>query len=279
MLPNTKKQHYVWQYYLKAWALENKIWCKRDGKIFNPSTEGVAQERYFYEAIPLYPYEIDLVNALISKLHPTAYETIRSTLQVYIETSLGDENLRRNGLEKYHSLVEEKAVPILSALREGDKNILSIEQNRINFSYFIGCQYTRTKKIRKRDLNPPKNMEVPKPFKECDFNKVSYVMSFLLADIIGNWANSCAVFNLLENNSDLEFLTCDQPVFNFLAKDGEEPHQFKLYYPLSPKFALFISNNEIEKNINSKDKVLIYNNYIKSISSEFLFARNKELLS
>ena len=54
MYNDVKKQHYVWEFYLKAWRFEgNKVWCNRNGNVFNTSTENVAQERRFYEITPL----------------------------------------------------------------------------------------------------------------------------------------------------------------------------------------------------------------------------------
>jgi hypothetical protein len=45
-----KRNHYVWQHYLKQWTGNNgKIVCKRNGRIFDTGTNTVAVENYFYK--------------------------------------------------------------------------------------------------------------------------------------------------------------------------------------------------------------------------------------
>lgn len=68
MYNDVKKQHYVWEFYLKAWSFEgNKVWCRRNDKIFNTSTENVAQERRFYEITPLTEDEIGFIENAIQE--------------------------------------------------------------------------------------------------------------------------------------------------------------------------------------------------------------------
>lgn len=279
MISVVKKQHYVWQHYLKAWTIDGKIWCKRNNLQFNTSTENIAQERYFYEAKPLSSEEITLICRLIEGFHPSAHPLIKSTFKVYLEISQGDKHLRRNGLEKFHSIVEGKVVPIIDELRESNLDTLTDDQNRVDFCHFLGRQYTRTKKIREKTIEIPDTITVPEPFKTCDFKKVSEVMSFLLADNIGNWIHSNAKINLLVNNTNINFITGDQPIYNLLAKDNEEPTEFELYYPISPKLALLISKHPKDIILKTEKTVIKLNNYIKQIAYESIFTDTKELLS
>lgn len=278
MIPCVKKQHYVWQHYLKAWIVDGKIWCKRNNSVFNTSTENIAQERYFYEAKPLSGPEKHLIGKLIDGFHPSAHHLLKSTFNAYIVTSEGNEHLRRNGLEKFHSIVEGKVVPILDELRNGNLDILKKDQIRIDFSHFLGRQYTRTKKIKEKRINIPDSVAVPEPFKTCDFKKVSEVMSFLLADNIGNWIHSTATFNLLRNDTPINFITGDQPIYNLLAKEHEEPTEFELYYPITPKMALLISKDVKGTIINRSEEVIRFNDYIRRIAHESIFADSQQLL-
>src|SRR5208283_4052754 len=66
----TKKQHYVFQGYLRPWAEEELIYCLRDGKTFQTNLNGVACERFFYEIQNLIPQEIEVVMGLFSD-HPS----------------------------------------------------------------------------------------------------------------------------------------------------------------------------------------------------------------
>ena len=36
-----RKQHYVWEHYLQAWTIDDKIWCQMGDRRFNTSTENV----------------------------------------------------------------------------------------------------------------------------------------------------------------------------------------------------------------------------------------------
>ena len=45
----TKKQHYVWRFYLKPWTdSKETIACCRNDKVFRSVLMGVGQENYFY---------------------------------------------------------------------------------------------------------------------------------------------------------------------------------------------------------------------------------------
>ncbi|PZV15926.1 MAG: hypothetical protein DCF20_09180 [Pseudanabaena sp.] len=44
-----KRHHYVWRDYLRAWSVNEFIWCYREGKIFNSNLMGVGQIKYFYK--------------------------------------------------------------------------------------------------------------------------------------------------------------------------------------------------------------------------------------
>ena len=53
----TKRQHYVWRYYLAQWTdkqtVEGKLFCCRNGKIFPSGLMNIGQENYFYKFIEL----------------------------------------------------------------------------------------------------------------------------------------------------------------------------------------------------------------------------------
>lgn len=53
----TKRQHYVWRYYLAQWtnskSIEGDIYCCRGDKIFQTGLINIAQEKYFYELVDI----------------------------------------------------------------------------------------------------------------------------------------------------------------------------------------------------------------------------------
>jgi len=178
MNPNAKKQHYVWQHYLRAWSIDNQLYCKRGNSIFLTSTENVAQERYFYEAVQLNETEILLVRNIIARMHPSAHELLNDTFDVYLEIGRGDDHLRRNGIEKFHSITEGKTVPIMNSIRDSDFEVLKNQQNRSDFSHFLGRQYTRTKKIKDKVARKPSFGQVPEMFASCVLGMLKKLLRF-----------------------------------------------------------------------------------------------------
>jgi hypothetical protein len=45
-----RRQHHVWQRYLKSWTVDDKIYCLKDSAIFATNTSKVAVDRDFYNA-------------------------------------------------------------------------------------------------------------------------------------------------------------------------------------------------------------------------------------
>lgn len=45
----TRRQHYVWQYYLEKWKVDNKVWVIRDKKVFQSSTKNIMVETDLYQ--------------------------------------------------------------------------------------------------------------------------------------------------------------------------------------------------------------------------------------
>ncbi len=89
---------------------------------------------------------------------------------------------------------------------------------------------------------------------------------------------------LINNDTEIEFITGNQPIINLEGKYNgtlEPPTKLVLYYPLSPKKALFyISKSEDSQFPNiDESKVIELNYHIKEASMEFLFATNEGILT
>ena len=81
------------------------------------------------------------------------------------------------------------------------------------------------------------------------------------------------------SETDLPFITSDQPVINIKAEVGEKvPEELVLYYPLSPKVAVIINGGKGEKRIEKKHEIDKYNKMIFDHSFEYVIADRKEVL-
>lgn len=279
-----KRQHYIWRHYLSSWTSNDQIWCKREGKCFNTSLENIGQKRFFYKAERLNLLERKIVENFIFKRHPSSYESSLSTLNIYDLSSEGDDVTQKTSIEEYHTLIEHTAIDIMATLRLKDMSWLKCKQSKINFSRFLGVQYSRTN--RNHSIMSEGSLLAIKKFPQCkdkfDPAKVAKVFAMLMGDFIGNWIYSSAQFSLIENNTGIDFITGDQPIFNLDMKgrgEFEEPEKFNLYYPLSPELALLISKEIPSNKEVSLKEVEEYNDFIERSSYEQLYSKQEVSLA
>ncbi len=150
-----RKQHYVFQCYLKNWETDNNIWCLRNRKdLFKCGTKGVALERDFYKVhaineeeerfileILLYPQPQKAKSVILEyiNMHNEPFKVkqfldefkkrMNNNSIVQIPDKVND-NLRElekyseetiyNMDEDYHSLKEQQAIPQIEKLKNGD---------------------------------------------------------------------------------------------------------------------------------------------------------------
>lgn len=266
-----KQQHYVWKHYLKPWTINDKIWCQRNGSTFNTSLKNIAQKRYFYESEQLNSDELAFLKYILNGMHPTAQESLNGLLKLYNFTADSNGYIKKCGIEDFHSIIESNFIPILDKLYLEDLSFFENEKEKNAFAYFIGSQYTRTNKMRD-------NM-IKANLKTTNLNpeKLSKVFNLIFADTIGNWIFSKTKTRLLINNSDIDFITGDQPVLNTMGNHSytKAPEKIELYYPISPKYAIYISEKLDGKVYISKDDVIKYNEFIKNHSKEQLYSKKE----
>jgi hypothetical protein len=153
-----RRQHHVWQRYLKSWTVGGQIYCRREGRIFQTGTTAVAVERDFYKLHKLNSGDINLIkwlvidpaNPLAKKNHgeflalltaPTLFEGRSPEIDAMIDL------YRTNALENYHTGIEESFLPLLDRLLEKDVSFYSTDEGCI-FLHFICTQHMRTKGIK-----------------------------------------------------------------------------------------------------------------------------------
>jgi hypothetical protein len=174
-----RRQHHVWQYYLKAWATDGQIFCLRAGKIFLTNTVNIAQDRDFYKFPRLTKNDIALARFMIAnnanpyakqsqeqflagRTKPiTMYERIRMRLTAPDELDAAIDVYRANALENLHAGIETKFMPLLDRIRAGDLSFYEDTNDCIAFTHFIAVQYMRTKAIRDRTLKLNRATNLP----------------------------------------------------------------------------------------------------------------------
>ncbi|MCG9705082.1 DUF4238 domain-containing protein [Photobacterium damselae] len=255
-----KKQHYIWRRYLKSWLVEGSLACMRDKKrVFSTKDlMNVGQQSYFYKVNSLTEQDINYVRDLflsdVSEPTNAIFERLFS-LFLKVEqvenfpsdgSHVGIENLKKyyaNNLEEeIQSEIELQGDPCLTQLLAGDTSFFNNEKSAAHFLNYICMQYLRTKKHHDALVSGANSEQI----KKCA-NLIRIVFSSkLAANLYANRSNYKLV--IAKNNSDIPFITCDQPVVNFLdtrLDSSEGTEEFGLYYPISPNLAVFLVKNEI----------------------------------
>jgi hypothetical protein len=249
------RQHHVWQHYLEPWTAGGKIFCLIDGKPCRPNTKNVAVERHFYklqrltekDLICLKLFIIDTGPSHAKPLHreflalllgPRAFvEQYRHMLKNPEEMEAELEKQEINVLEDYHAGIENSFAKMLEAIKKGDISFYNNDAECILFARYMATQYMRTKGIKVRMI------EMFQQKMGVDISRIWDIASLMQAVNIG-----CSLFLgrkrqqlvLVRNNTDVEFITGDQPVVNLHGGgDGTKaPTNLCMYYPIGPRTAL-----------------------------------------
>src|ERR1700738_903587 len=165
-----RRQHHVWQRYLKSWTVDDKIYCLKDGVIFETNTGSVAVERNFYKLQQLTPADFALVeNLVIAPAHPLAQQHHRNLLARFtLPARFVKQNKDRlrnieqiealldvhhtNVIEDYHAGIENAFSPLLDDILNSDLSFYESVDRCIGFLHFISTQHMRTKGIKERSI-------------------------------------------------------------------------------------------------------------------------------
>lgn len=293
-----RRHHYVWRYYLGAWAPNDKIWCYRDGKIFNSNLMGIGQERDFYKLRHLKPSEIDMIRKCFVDHQVDGLKTVlnnwlemlmfpfekRELLEQHglLNETVDDvlKSFEHNVLEDIHSTLESKAIKYIDLLRDGDCSFYDDEKAAIEFLFFICFQYFRTKSIRVGAIAALRDDPV------IDYENTSHAIAVILATILSHnlyLRKDTYHMVMLTNSSSCPLISGDQPVINTYAygKPPSEPaEKLEFYYPISPEVALLITEDVTRKenSIISEDEVHIYNEMIVDASESQIYSSSKKSL-
>ena len=261
--PNAKNQHYVWQYYLNAWAVEGTFFCYRqkDKKLFPTQPKAVASQTYFYETQQLTDADKRFLEDFISK---ATDERLRALNRDYVKlTQLSfelraqlknanlppevraalEEQLRwaeRNLGERYHAGIENKCRDILDSLRSESDIFYHDDVRCVDFLYFLSLQYFRTAKMREGLSN------IPGYVSRHDTRRTAAILNHIHATNVGAGLyreRKAYRIVFLGNVTAIPFIAGDQPVINML--DPKATDDLELYYPLAPRLAMVLTKDAV----------------------------------
>lgn len=112
-------------------------------------------------------------------------------------------------------------------------------------------------------------------------NLVPHLSLLFLSRCSDTFINRNAHLTVLKNFTTESFFTSDQPIINLKSKDnGSMPDEFVLYYPLSPKIAILVNDNNVVNEITIIDKNVIrkYNDKLIKEAYEYIVSSNEEQL-
>ncbi len=286
-----RKQHYVSRKYLKAWAddTKKKIWAKiiSEDAVKIVSLMDVAQESYFYEIKKLDDKEIKYCESF-ARQFPPEFQVIAFDLLQYFRVDLsgvrtkdGESTLPKQHFEFIHSEIENLGSPLVDCKSIDDLKGLHYRVLDDSIS-FLCTQLFRTKKMKRALVDVMKSS----PFESALFDKAFPYFSLLLSFQLALSIMPEAKYIFVKNNTDVPFITTDQPVINLLKDELDENghvKELKLYYPISPTNAFIIcvdSNMEVfsEREID-REEVVKLNTKMKQEAHNFIFANNESELN
>lgn len=255
-----RKQHYVWRHYLRAWSSDEKIFCLRNGVIFRSNLMGVANKRDFYKLKELNEDDVEFVKILaIEQSTPFLKEVHLRTLESFTLVSRAKTILEKAGVnspnikqkidelinnfeEDLHGKIEKDAIGYINSVFSKSVGFYKAKEGRMNFLCFLCFQYFRTNKIKLSIISNVFSSRMPKELCirfEKTYNIFSHVFAYNVAYSLAIDSNFRIL--LVLNDSNIPFITGDQPVINTFA-GGKSPkemvNELEFYYPVSPHIAI-----------------------------------------
>ncbi|MEN6488758.1 MAG: DUF4238 domain-containing protein, partial [Smithella sp.] len=186
-----------------------------------------------------------------------------------------------NAEEEWHSGLESSARPLIDAARHRDISFYQNDSDCIFFLQFLSVQHFRTSGIKSRTL------EAFKYRSNIDLSRCWNVLSHILATNLGSSLfldRKRIPLVLLENRTDVPFITSDQPTINLLSNSqtSEGPEHLALYYPISPTLALLLDDPDKSCGLSSEslssERVIGLNVTRAAKSFRQVFGNTKDVL-
>lgn len=283
----TKKQHYVWRFYLRPWTdSKETIACCRNDKVFRSDLMGVGQENYFYkfveisdteawwiEKIALNGNEPDLLKEMCINwinTYRAPFQAINALKKIGISNEEEFDKFIKEGEEKAYCATEKIGKPYLENIYKEDLSFYDNFDDKSGFNIFLCEQFFRTKK-RYEAVNSSSKHGI-------DTHKLwpvfKHIFATKLAFNITYRTDKKFKLFLLHNKTGINFITGDQPVINRYATkelQGKPINNFEFYYPITPKLALLLT----EKNY-SNDELYVSDETIITELNDLIFYNSQE---
>jgi hypothetical protein len=246
--------HHTPRQYLLPWAdADERIAWYGYGKVDRSGLTVVGGENDFYQLKELAVPDIDCLKLFIDGLPERGREGHRELLEMYTRPTRLKRYLEERGLqnpeatqqldvlianlnENYHAAIEKNFWPYLESIKARDFSFYEDPQQASEFFHGLYVQYLRTKAVKERACQKENVLF-------DDVGRVWDVMSHILAVEAGaSFFARRREFRILvlDNDTDVPFITSDQPIINRLTPGGDwsVPERMELYYPLSPSQAM-----------------------------------------
>lgn len=275
----TKRQHYVFQAYLREWAENNKgVFCldKERNKITKVSTKDILFKKFFYEIKYLSPNGRLFLQTVLKKLNLSneGYKQVlihldlsqvgydfKSLAQSFCSNRYDDSNvteLKKNllddadlfnktSMEDFHQHYEKIGGQFLKQLRQCNCDFYYNHDSefRFNFLFFFCLQFSRTYRKYKESIEVIKKIH-GSLFSDIELNIDDYesVAQYFCRLICCHTLHAYFIRNnshltIIKNCTNVPFITSDNPIVTIKRTKDA----FVYYYPISPKIAITLNDS------------------------------------
>lgn len=288
------RQHHVARFYLDGWATDEQLYCLRSNRVFQTNVRDAAVQRHFYRGRRLTAEDVQMIQLWIKKSPPQAaaahegfykmfsvWAALRATLPTPLAAIPGlvdflDTQII-NAEENFHGKIETAAAPMIADARAGDLSFYADDARCIHFLHFLVLQLFRTRAVKEKVFRLQAEQG------GYDLANCWNIISHICAANVGLTLfleRRRRPLILLENSTEVEFITGDQPVLNLFRGQGDA---YSPYYPISPTRALMLGDPDVPSPFAEKaltvDDVRDLNRRIADASLEQIFGASCQSLA
>jgi hypothetical protein len=290
--------HHTPRQYLLPWAdSDERLAWYGYGKVMRSGLTVVGGEDNFYKLKELTVPDVDCMKLFIDGLPELGRKGHKRFLQTYVLPTRLKRHLEKRGdcgpdamklvdvvrsnlMENYHASIERVFWPYLDLIKARNFSFIEDLSRAIEFFHGFSVQYMRTKAVKERAIQKTNVLF-------DDVERVWDVLSYITAVETGrSFFADRRSFQILglDNDTQVPFITSDQPIINIRADAGSfsPPEKIELYYPLSPTQAmLYLENSTPTAGISqsvSIDEAHRYNMMMLDHCAFRVFSNSEEYL-